>query len=69
MTLRDLSRLHGDELTWALHEENRVRFARIETGQKFTWAIALILLAAYVSNFHVIADPTIHIPLPFWGWR
>lgn len=30
MTDRDLSKLHGDELTWALDSKNEVRWTRIE---------------------------------------
>jgi hypothetical protein len=28
---RDLSKLHGDQLTWALHAENRIALATVNT--------------------------------------
>ena len=40
MSDRDTSRLHGDELTWAIHMENRVSLTALAT--KLNLVLALL---------------------------
>jgi hypothetical protein len=59
--------LHGEELTLALHEDNqRARKSDIREAHVERWwtrALLFAILAAYLTNFHVAPDPTLHIPL------
>lgn len=48
---RNFSRLHGDELTWALHAENREKFAVLFTYARIgTVALGIgITLLGYIA--------------------
>jgi hypothetical protein len=65
--LYDPGNLTGDQLTWALHRENRADFKAIKSRVTLLTAIVLILLAAELTGFHVVPDPTIHIPFHAFG--